>query len=54
MQRQAMIVSNATGYRLVDENGMTFAEAEYATDGTSSYSIRSVGSCSGGRVISYD
>ena len=34
VERRAMIVSNATGYRLVDESGMTLAEAEYAADGT--------------------
>ena len=34
IERRAMIVSNATGYRLVDESGMTLAEAEYAADGT--------------------
>lgn len=33
-ERRAMIVSNATGCRLLDERGMTLAEAEYAADGT--------------------
>jgi uncharacterized protein DUF3332 len=34
VERRATIVSSATGYRLLDEKGMTLAEAEYATDGT--------------------
>lgn len=34
VERRAMIVSSATGYRLHDEKGMTLAEAEYAADGT--------------------
>jgi hypothetical protein len=34
VERRATIVSSATGYRLLDEKGMTLAEAEYAADGT--------------------
>ena len=34
IERHATIVSNATGYRLLDERGMTLAEAEYAANGT--------------------
>ena len=34
IERRAMIVSSATGYRLLDESGMTLAETEYAADGT--------------------
>ncbi|MGH7146972.1 MAG: DUF3332 family protein [Nitrospiraceae bacterium] len=34
IERRATIVSNATGYRLLDERGMTLAEAEFAFDGT--------------------
>ena len=34
IERRAKIVSSATGYRLLDEGGMTLAEAEYAADGT--------------------
>ena len=34
VERRATIVSSATGYRLLDERGMTLAEAEYASDGT--------------------
>ena len=34
IERRAMIVSSATGYRLLDERGLTLAEAEYAADGT--------------------
>ena len=34
IERRAMILSSATGYRLLDERGMTLAEAEYASDGT--------------------
>jgi hypothetical protein len=34
IERRAMIVSSATGYRLLDERGMTLAETEYAADGT--------------------
>ena len=34
IERRATIVSNATGYRLFDERGMTLAEAEYTSDGT--------------------
>ncbi len=34
VERRATIVSSATGYRLLDERGLTLAEADYATDGT--------------------
>ena len=34
IERRAKIVSSGTGYRLLDESGMTLAEAEYAADGT--------------------
>lgn len=34
IERRATIVSSATGYRLIDEKGLTLAEAEYAVDGT--------------------
>ena len=34
IERRATIVSSATGYRLIDERGMTLAETEYAVDGT--------------------
>jgi hypothetical protein len=34
VERRATIVSSASGYRLLDEKGMTLAEAEYAADGT--------------------
>jgi Domain of unknown function (DUF3332) len=34
IERRAMIVSSATGYRLVNEGGNTLAEVEYAADGT--------------------
>jgi hypothetical protein len=34
IERRATIVSSATGYRLIDDGGMTLAEAEYAADGT--------------------
>lgn len=33
IERRAMIVSSVMGYRLLDERGMTLAEAEYAADG---------------------
>lgn len=34
IERRAMIVSSATGYRLLNERGNTLAEVEYAADGT--------------------
>ena len=34
IERRAVIVSSATGYRLLDERGMTLAETEYAPNGT--------------------
>jgi len=34
VERRATIASSATGYRLLDDKGMTLAEAEYAADGT--------------------
>lgn len=34
VERRAIIVSSATGYRLLEERGLTLAEAEYAADGT--------------------
>ncbi|MBX3330873.1 MAG: DUF3332 family protein [Nitrospira sp.] len=34
VERRATIVANATGYRLVDENGNLLSEAEYGTDGS--------------------
>ena len=34
VERRATIVSSQTGYRLLDEKGMTLAETEYAADGT--------------------
>ena len=34
IERRAMIVSSATGYRLLNEKGNTLAEVEYAADGT--------------------
>lgn len=34
IERRAIIVSSATGYRLLNEKGATLAEVEYATDGT--------------------
>jgi hypothetical protein len=34
IERRATIVSSATGYRLVNENGNTLAEVEYGADGT--------------------
>jgi hypothetical protein len=34
IERRAMIVSSATGYRLLNERGNTLAEVEYAVDGT--------------------
>jgi len=34
VERRATIVSSETGYRLLDEKGLTLAEAEYAVDGT--------------------
>ena len=34
IERRAKIISSATGYRLLDERGLTLAEAEYAADGT--------------------
>ncbi|MCS6302830.1 MAG: DUF3332 family protein [Nitrospira sp.] len=33
-ERQATIEPNATGYRLIDENGSLLSEAEYGTDGS--------------------
>lgn len=33
-QQRATIISMATGYRLVDENGTVLSEAEYDTDGS--------------------
>ena len=34
VERRATILSHGTGYRLIDENGIVLAEAEYAADGT--------------------
>lgn len=34
VERRAMIVASATGYRLIDENGSLLSEAEYGTDGS--------------------
>jgi len=34
VERRAMIVANAMGYRLVDESGSLLSEAEYAADGS--------------------
>ena len=34
VERRARIVANATGYRLIDENGSLLSEAEYGTDGS--------------------
>jgi hypothetical protein len=34
VDRRAVIVANATGYRLVDEQGNLLSEAAYATDGS--------------------
>src|SRR5262249_16798942 len=34
VELRATIVSSATGYRLIDDRGMTLAEAEYTADGT--------------------
>ena len=34
IERRAMIISSATGYRLLNERGNTLAEVEYAADGT--------------------
>jgi hypothetical protein len=34
IERRAMIVSSATGYRLLNERGNTLAEVEYSADGT--------------------
>ncbi len=34
VERRATIVANATGYRLVDDNGTVLSEAEYAADGS--------------------
>lgn len=34
VERRAMIVAGATGYRLIDENGSLLSEAEYGTDGS--------------------
>ena len=33
VERRATIIGNGSGYRLIDENGMVLAEAEYGADG---------------------